>query len=154
MVLSEVRIMAEELTGERLILRRRGPLELFLLPRDIEGESLDPHVGPVNNPVYYTIYPLSNTTVAMGDCIIYNPQPGEVEFGIRIIAGFRDAGYGTEATKILSDYYLTTGGCSRVHLKVLPHNGRAVRAYEKAGFKPCGKIVVDGLEFIKMEKVR
>jgi len=144
--------VAETLTGERLMLKKRGPSEILTFPRDAEDESLDPHVGLVNNPVYYTIYSTSEPGVILGDCVIYNPQHNEIELGVRIIKEFRNAGYGSEATRILSDYCLTTAGYSKVHLKVLLYNGRAIKAYEKAGFRRCGKITIDGIEFIKMER--
>lgn len=142
--------MAKELTGQNLVLRECSPENLPAVPYDPEGIFLDPHVGQVKEPVYFAIY-LGNEIV--GDCVIYNPELGEVEFGIKISPGYRDQGYGSEAAKIISDYCLTTAGYSKVHLKVLPFNSRAIRSYEKVGFKRCGKIVIDSVEFVKMEKI-
>jgi len=149
MVLSKVRVMATELTGQNLVLRECNPAGLPPIPYDPEGALFDPHVGQVKEPMYFVIY-LADEII--GDCVIYNPELGEAEFGIKISSGYRDQGYGSEAAKIISDYYLTTAGYSKVHLKVLPFNDRAIRSYEKAGFKRCGKIVIDGVEFVKMER--
>lgn len=144
--------MAEELVGENLVLKECNPTELPPLPHE---PFLDPHVGQVMEPRYFAIYlRCVYEDVFIGDCVIYNPQLNEVEFGIKLAAGRRDMGYGSEATKIIADYCLTTAGFSKVHLKVLPFNDRAIRSYEKAGFKRCGKIIIDGVEFIKMEKTR
>lgn len=151
MVLSKVRVMAKELTGQNLVLRECNPAQLPPFPYDPEGALFDPHVGQVKESVYFVIY-LSDE--AIGDCVIYNPELGEVEFGIKIAKDYRGKGYGSEAAKIISDYCLTTAGFPKVHLKVLPYNGRAIKSYEKAGFKRCGKIVIDGVEFIKMERAK
>jgi RimJ/RimL family protein N-acetyltransferase len=151
MVLPEVRVMASELRGERLVLRECNPLDLPPIPFDFEGAFLDPHVGKVEEPIYFAIWLGSEF---IGDCVIYNRDGNEVEFGIKISLDYRDKGYGSEATKIISDYCLTTMGYTKVHLKVLPHNARAIRSYEKAGFRRCGKIVIDGVEFVKMERMK
>jgi len=143
--------MATELKGYRLILREYDPSHLLPLPDDPEGAYLDPHVGQVREPTYLGIW-LGYELI--GDCVMYNPESAlnEVEFGIKIAPGYRDKGYGSEAAKILSDYCLSVLGFSRVYLKVLPYNDRAIRSYEKAGFNRCGKIVVDTIEFVKMER--
>jgi len=143
--------MAKALTGQNLVLVECSPEKLPVLPYDPEGVFLDPHVGQVKEPVYFVVY-LGNEIV--GDCVIYNPQHDEVELGIKIASSYRDQGYGSEAAKILSDYCLSVLELSRVHLKVLPYNMRAIRSYEKAGFKGYGKIVIDGVEFVKMEKTK
>ena len=151
MALPEVRTMATELIGQNLVLRQCHPVDLPAIPRDPEGAFFDPQVGLVLEPRYFAIL---LGAVAIGDCAIYNPTPTEVEFGIRIAANHRSKGYGAEAAKILSDYCLSVLGFSRVHLKVLPFNERAIKSYEKAGFTRCGKIVVDAVEFVKMGRIR
>lgn len=147
--------MAKELIGKSVVLRECEPALLPQIPHDAEGDLFDPHVGQVDSPTYFSIYSEGVLdSMFVGDCVIYNPEHGEVEFGIKIIKEFRGMGYGSEAAKIISDYCLTTAGYSKVHLKVLPYNLRAIKSYEKAGFKRCGKIVIDGVEFIKMEKTK
>jgi len=138
-----------ELKGPRLVIKECDPSLLPHIPFDEGDFALDPFVGRVENVVYFVAY---LNDVPIGHCSTYNPSQHEVEFGITIAEGYRSKGYGAEAIKVLSDYYLSTLGFSKVHLKVLPHNGRAIRSYEKAGFTRCGKVVVDTIEFIKMEK--
>lgn len=140
-----------KLFGDHLILEECEPSQLPPIPYDAEGAFFDPHVGQVKEPVYFAIY-LNDE--AIGDCVIYNPEPNEVELGIKITKGYRGVGHGSEAAKVISDYCLTTAGYSKVHLKVLPFNMRAIKSYGKAGFKRCGKIVIDAVEFIKMEKTK
>ena len=47
-------------------------------------------------------------------------------------------GYGTDATRTLLDFAFGELGLHRVELEVNDFNPRAVRAYEKAGFKRDG----------------
>lgn len=49
------------------------------------------------------------------------------------------AGYGTEATRLIVDYAFTALGLRSLMLEVLPFNLGAIRAYEKAGFRECGR---------------
>jgi RimJ/RimL family protein N-acetyltransferase len=48
-------------------------------------------------------------------------------------------GYGTEATRLLLDYAFTMLGLNNVMLRVFSYNERAIRAYEKAGFREIGR---------------
>ena len=62
------------------------------------------------------------------------------EFGILI--GEKDywnKGYGEEATRLILDYGFNIINLHNIFLKVLEFNKRAVRAYEKAGFKQIGR---------------
>jgi len=140
-----------ELAWKNITLRECDIKSMPPIPTDDEGFTLDPQAGPVNSPINFAII-LGGEYI--GNCAIYNPEDDEVELGIWITAAYRNKGYGSEALKILSDYYLLTLGFSRIHLKVLPYNGRAIRAYRKAGFTQRGKIVVDSIEFLKMDKIK
>lgn len=50
-------------------------------------------------------------------------------------AGFRDKGYGTEAIKTFMEFLRTNTPISQVYLRVYRENVRAIRCYEKCGFK-------------------
>jgi len=99
------------------------------------------------------------------DMAICLTESGEVigDFSIMDIdsengkAGFRIAlhdpiyfgrGYGTEAVKQAVDFVFAELGLNRLQLEVYSHNPRAIRAYEKAGFKREGilreSLLVDG----------
>lgn len=62
------------------------------------------------------------------------------ELGIGI--GERDCwgkGYGTEATCLILDYAFNVLSLHNVMLRVFSYNVRAIRAYEKAGFREIGR---------------
>jgi RimJ/RimL family protein N-acetyltransferase len=64
-----------------------------------------------------------------------------VQFGITL--GERSAwgkGYGTEATRLMVRYAFDTLNLNRVWLHVYEYNERAVRAYQKAGFRMEGRL--------------
>ena len=61
------------------------------------------------------------------------------EFGIMIGAKEEwNKGFGTEATRLITRYAFETLNLNRVALRVYEHNARAMRAYEKAGFRKEG----------------
>jgi RimJ/RimL family protein N-acetyltransferase len=63
----------------------------------------------------------------------------EAELRIRIgEPAARGRGLGTEAVRQLLAHGFDRLGLRRVWLQVFPHNARAIRAYEKAGFTRCG----------------
>jgi RimJ/RimL family protein N-acetyltransferase len=62
------------------------------------------------------------------------------EFGIFI--GDKDywnKGYGEEATRLILDFGFNILNLYNIFLKVMEYNKRAIRAYEKAGFKQIGR---------------
>ncbi len=64
-----------------------------------------------------------------------------VQFGIFV--GEKSAwgkGYGTEATRMMIRYAFDTLNLNRVSLHVHEYNERAVRAYQKAGFRMEGRL--------------
>jgi [ribosomal protein S5]-alanine N-acetyltransferase len=61
------------------------------------------------------------------------------EFGISIgESELWGQGYGTEATRLMAHYAFATLNLNRVWLQVLEYNERAIRCYEKVGFKKEG----------------
>ena len=60
---------------------------------------------------------------------------GAGELGIAITAAMQDKGYGTEAIPAMVRYGMDTLGLRRIFLKVYPDNARAIRVYEKCGFR-------------------
>jgi RimJ/RimL family protein N-acetyltransferase len=65
-------------------------------------------------------------------------------FGIMI--GVKDLwsqGYGTEATALLVRHAFETLNLHRVWLHVYEYNARGIRAYEKVGFRPEGRLRQD-----------
>lgn len=59
-----------------------------------------------------------------------------------ILIGEKDCwskGYGTETTRLMLDYGFTVLGLHNINLTTCGYNERAIRAYERAGFRLIGK---------------
>lgn len=66
---------------------------------------------------------------------------GDAELRIRIgEKSLWDQGYGTDAVRTLVGHAFTQMGLSRVYLRVFASNRRAIRCYEKSGFRKEGRI--------------
>lgn len=62
------------------------------------------------------------------------------EFGIHIgDKAHWDRGYGTEATTLTLDYGFNALNLHTILLRVFSYNERAIKVYERAGFKPAGR---------------
>ena len=93
----------------------------------------------------------------IGNVMYYNLDAarGEAEIGISI--GERDhwsQGYGTDALCALTEVLMEEGVANRLYLHTLDWNGRAQRAFTKAGFTVCGTSWRDSHTFIVMERLR
>jgi RimJ/RimL family protein N-acetyltransferase len=66
---------------------------------------------------------------------------GEAFVGISIgERAYWNQGYGTDAMRVILRYAFVELNLSRVSLDVFAYNGRAIRSYEKAGFKREGQL--------------
>ncbi len=91
------------------------------------------------------------TLIGNGGFVEINPD--EREATLRITIGhkdFRGKGLGSEAVQLLLQYAFTQAKWTRVLLKVLKTNARAIRAYEKAGFRILGEDLQDSKTIITM----
>jgi RimJ/RimL family protein N-acetyltransferase len=69
---------------------------------------------------------------------IHNDK-AKAEIGIAIMdRRYRSGGYGTQALKFVADYAFNTMNLANLSLTVFPSNKRAIKAYEKVGFKTVG----------------
>ena len=71
----------------------------------------------------------------IGNIELMDLTDSEAELGIAITAAKQDLGYGTEAIRAVTGYAFDELGMKRVFLKVYPDNARAIRVYEKCGFR-------------------
>ena len=71
----------------------------------------------------------------IGNIELMDLTDSEAELGIAITAAKQDLGYGTEAIRAVTDYAFDKLGLKRVFLKVYPDNARAIRVYEKCGYR-------------------
>ena len=71
----------------------------------------------------------------IGNIELMDPDGEKGELGIAITAAKQDRGYGTEAVSALTAYGFETLGLRRIFLRTRPFNARAIRVYEKCGFR-------------------
>jgi RimJ/RimL family protein N-acetyltransferase len=82
----------------------------------------------------------------------HDPATGSANFRIALRGpAWYGRGLGTEATRLLVEHGLGPVGLERITLSVLARNPRAVRSYEKVGFRETGREVEDGEEWVDME---
>ena len=99
-------------------------------------------------PVFSMIEKASGEFI--GNIELMDVHDGVGELGIHITAAKQDKGYGTEAVSALIEYGFERLGLKRIFLRTNPHNARAIRVYEKCGFREYGR---DG-KHVYMEIVR
>lgn len=72
--------------------------------------------------------------------------------GITFDANYINKGYGTDAIKTLLKYYFESINMRTIYLDVATHNIRAIKCYEKCGFKIVKKYTIKNNE-IKLENI-
>lgn len=85
----------------------------------------------------------SETGAFIGNIELMDVADGSGELGIAVTAAMQDRGYGTEAVRAMVEYGMDTLGLDRVFLKVFPDNARAIRVYEKCGFREYDRTADD-----------
>lgn len=88
----------------------------------------------------------------IGCVALYHMNKEEAEFG-RFMIGETQAmskGYGKKALEAMKQLAFHTLRLRRIYLHVLSHNAKAMKVYEKAGFKKEACIAHDNVEMIKM----
>jgi len=90
----------------------------------------------------------------VGEVVLNDLDPANEAVGFRIgLAGPHvfGRGYGTEMTRLVLDHAFDTVGLHRVELEVYSHNPRALRVYEKCGFRLEGRrrdaLLWDGVRY-------
>ena len=84
-----------------------------------------------------------DTGAFIGNIELMDIADGAGELGIAITAAMQDKGYGTEAVSAMVRYGMDQLGLCRVFLKVFPDNARAIRVYEKCGFREYDRTADD-----------
>jgi RimJ/RimL family protein N-acetyltransferase len=67
------------------------------------------------------------------------PEDGSADFGIAIERSHWNRSYGTDATRTILRFAFEEMDLHRVSLRVLNYNARALRCYEKCGFRIEGR---------------
>ncbi len=100
-------------------LEREGSNEMMLAIRRLDDEALIGFIG------------LFNLFQQHGDTLV------AIAIGER---KYWSKGYGTDAMRVMLQYAFDELNLRRVGLIVFEYNPRAIRSYEKAGFKPEGRV--------------
>ncbi len=90
----------------------------------------------------------------IGNVMYYNLDRWRKEAEIGISIGRREywgRGYGSDAVRALARHLFRTTDLRRLYLHTLDWNVRAQRAFQKAGFRPCGVAHRNGHSFLVME---
>jgi RimJ/RimL family protein N-acetyltransferase len=87
---------------------------------------------------HFTVYDRDDgAPVGTASLMEVNHLAGRARYGI-LLGERRGRGLGTEATRLVLDWGFTVLGLHNVLLEVMPWNERAIRAYERAGFRRVG----------------
>ena len=84
-------------------------------------------------PVFSMVEKASGAFI--GNIELMDFQDGAAMLGIAITAAQQDKGFGTEAVAAILRWGFETLGLRRIWLKARPFNARALRVYEKCGFR-------------------
>lgn len=84
-------------------------------------------------PIFSMIEKKSGAFIGNVELVDVRDSVGEL--GIAITAEMQDRGFGTEAVRAATAYGMERLGLRRIFLKVYPDNARAIRVYEKCGFR-------------------
>ncbi|MBU1049487.1 GNAT family N-acetyltransferase [Candidatus Bipolaricaulota bacterium] len=82
------------------------------------------------------------TDQPIGWCSLWNVRPAQSQAEVAIIIGEHDhwgQGYGSDAMRLLLDYGFNLMNLNSIELVTGEHNTRAIRCYEKVGFKHVGR---------------
>jgi diamine N-acetyltransferase len=122
----------------RIGLSHLGILEQKTEERWID-ETLASDAGHHPRTAMFTIYDRDDGA-PLGTCGLMDVDHhhGRARFGI-VLGERHGGGRGTEATRLTLDWAFNVLSLRNVLLEVMPWNARAIRAYEKAGFKLVGR---------------
>jgi RimJ/RimL family protein N-acetyltransferase len=102
---------------------------------------LEKHISEEKDTFWFTIRALEDDRL-LGDADLEVINRGSREAFVGLGIGERDfwgKGYGTDAMRLLLRYAFLELGLRRVTLNVFEYNQRAIRSYEKAGFRLEGR---------------
>lgn len=85
-----------------------------------------------NAPVFSMIEKKSGEFIGNIELMDMNESSGEL--GIAITAAKQEQGYGTEAIQAFVKYCAAQFGISKICLRAMPYNSRAIHVYQKCGF--------------------
>lgn len=111
------------------------------IPESLESRTagIDVQLGNSAFP-RFTVYELATCQPVGKTSLTTDDVTRSAEFVINIAPEAQGKKFGTEATWLTLDYAFHLASLRMVWLKVLEPNIGAIKAYEKAGFKPAGRL--------------
>ena len=143
------------LRGAQVTLRTARPADQGALERLRADAEIDYFMGVEPSPanvLWRHVY-LGDQSGALADLVVLGPQEQPIglvslwdrtiphqaaELSIWIGEGYRNGGNGSEALRLALSYAFTDLKLHKVYLRVLEYNTRAIRTYEKCGFRTEG----------------
>ncbi len=117
--------------------------ETRLWSKDLTRGRLEKYIGSLKpNLYFFSIYTLKDDRL-IGEIGLDEVRFSQGDASASIGLGEREfwgRGYGTDAMRLLLRYAFTELNLRRVSLDVFEYNPRAVRSYEKVGFKAEGRM--------------
>ena len=86
----------------------------------------------------------------IGNIELMDPDGSQGELGIAITAAKQNRGFGTEAVAAITAYGFEKLSLKRIFLRARPFNARAIRVYEKCGFREIDR--GDGHVFMEITR--
>ncbi len=145
------------LTGRQVSLRTARPSDQPALERLRADPEIDYFMGVESGGaglLWRHVY-LGDQSGALADLVILGQDEAPIglislwdrtiphkgaELSVWIGAAHRNGGNGTEALRLALRYAFRDLGLHKVYLRVLEYNARAIRAYEKCGFRIEGRL--------------
>ncbi len=93
----------------------------------------------------------------IGNCMYYDVDIVQKSAEVGVLIGDRrywNGGYGFDVVVTLVDYIFRTTGLNRLYLHTLRWNKRALRCFEKSGFRSVRMVRREGRRFVYMELLR
>jgi RimJ/RimL family protein N-acetyltransferase len=114
-----------------------GPISRAMSERWFDEEVLKQHG---ERAFFFAICELGSAEL-IGQCGFNEVRGGvRADVGIFMLPKYVGRGYGTDAMNALIDFGFGELGLQRIGLHVSPGNDRAIRSYEKSGFRHEGRL--------------
>jgi aminoglycoside 6'-N-acetyltransferase len=136
-----------QLRGNLVVLRSLEPADRAALREIRAAPEVARWWGPVEDDFPEGDYPDGTRLVVLLDgevigMVQYEEEPDpdyrHADIDVFLDPGHHDRGLGTDAMRTIARHLLEERGHHRLTLTTAPDNARAIRSYEKVGFRPVG----------------
>lgn len=145
----------DELSGTRVVLRALDPEHVEPLRAIRRQREVADWWGPLEDDFPFEEPTAERFTIVVGDSVAgmvqvteeNEPDYRNAEVDIFLGAAHHGEGLGTDALVTLARHLTHDRGHHRLILGANVHNARAIRCYQKAGFRPVGVTRLSGRDF-------